>query len=229
MSIPSIVTKATIAVVAAVALAQASFAQEPANKPGVAINRGSPITFVNTSAPVRVLTEVVKTSKPTDLLLSVTAETSIITDVTTTGSETQRAEGKLEFFITLDNDPNPILPTGNPGPNHTRQGDTGRIVFANQIYRRTTSLGADDTNDTIETYLETKHATGFNWAVLNAQSGTHTINVWAEYTESETSPTAAMATGVIGNRSLIVQPIKCQVNESVVDGTTSPLAPVTLN
>ena len=228
MSIPSILSKASIAVVAAVALAQVSFAQEPANKPGVAINRGSPITFVTTSTPVRVLTEVVKTSKPTDLLLSVTAETSIITDVTTTGSQTQSADGKLEFYITLDNDPTPILPTGQAGANQTRQGDTGRIVFANQIYRRTTSLGADDQNDMINTYLETKHATGFNWAVLNAQAGVHTINVWAEYTENESS-TAALATGVIGNRSLIVQPIKCQVNESVVDGTTSPLAPVTLN
>ena len=229
MSIPSIIRKAVIAVVAAVALAQASFAQEPANKPGVAINRGSPITFVTASAPVRVLTEVVKTSKPTDLLLSVTAETSIITDVTTTGSQTQSADGKLEFFITLDNDPNPILPTGSAGPNQTRQGDTGRIVFANQIYRSRTMFNDPmDNSDEIQTYLETKHATGFNWAVLNAQSGIHTINVWAQYSENESS-TAAMATGVIGNRSLIVQPIKCQVNESVVDGTTSPLAPIPLN
>ena len=228
MSIPSIIRNAVIAVVAAVALAQTSFAQEPANKPGVAINRGAPITFVNTSAPVRVLTEVVKTSKPTDLLLSVTAETSIITDVTTTGSQTQSADGKLEFYITLDNDPTPILPSGSPASNQTRQGDTGRIVFANQIYRRTTNLGTDDENDTIQTYLETKHATGFNWAVLNAQAGIHTITVWAEYTENESS-TAALATGVIGNRSLIVQPIKCQVNESVMDGTPAPVVPITLN
>jgi hypothetical protein len=226
MSIPSIISKA-LPVVAAVALAQASFAQEPANKPGIAINRGSPITFVTTSAPVKVLTETVKTSKPTDLLFSVTAETSIITNVMTTGSETQGADGKLEFYITLDNDPNPIMPSGAPGPGQTTQGDTGNIVFANQVYRRTTNIGLDDQNDMVTTYLETKHATGFNWAVLNAQSGIHTINVWAKYTESETS--TAQATGIIGNRSLIVQPVKCQVNESVVDGTTPPPAPVALN
>ena len=227
MSIPSIIRTAAVAVVAAVALAQTSFAQEPANKPGVAINRGAPITFVNASAPVKVLTEVVKTSKPTDLLLSVTAETSIITQVMTTGSETQSAEGKLVFYITLDNDPNPILPSGAPGPGQTIQGDTGEIVFANQVYSRTTNLGLDDDNDMVSTYLATKHATGFNWAVLNAQAGIHTITVWAKYDEAETS--TAMATGVVGNRSLIVQPIKCQVNESVVDGTAPPVMPITLN
>lgn len=225
MSIRSIITLLGFV---ALTLASSSFAQEPANKPGVAINRGSPITFVSTSAPVKILTEVVKTSKPTDLLLSVTAETSIISDVLTTGSETQRAEGKLVFYITLDNDPNPILPTGAPGPSHPRQGDTGEIVFANQIYSRSTSLLADDTLDQVQTYLETKHATGFNWAVLNAQGGTHTITVWAKYDESETS--TAQATGVVGNRSLIVQPVKCQVNENVVDGTPPAMpVPISLN
>jgi hypothetical protein len=227
MNRTSIIARTILSALTLVALMPCLQAQEPANKPGVAINRGSPITFVTSSAPVRVLTEVVKASKPTDLLLSVTAETSIITDVATTGSEMQRAEGKLVFYITLNNDPTPILPTGPAGPNQTRQGDTGEIVFANQIYSRTTNLGLDDNNDMVQTYLETKHATGFNWAVLNAQSGTHTIHVWAKYDESETS--TATATGVVGNRSLIVQPVKCQVNESVVDGTTSPLMPITLN
>ena len=226
----SVLTKSTLAAIALVALGQPTFAQstEPANKPAVAINRTNPITFLAPGQPVRILTETVKTSKPTDLLLSVTAESSIITDVVTTGSETQSADGRIVVYITMNNDPNPIYPSGSPGAGHPTQADTADVVFANQVYSRTTNLGLDDGNDMIQTYLKTKHASAFNWAVLNAQSGVHTIHVWARYEEEETS--TARAQGMVGNRSLIVQPVKCQVNETVVDGSAVPSPmPITLN
>lgn len=177
---------------------------------------------------MKILTETVKTSKPTDLLLSVTAECSIITDVATVGDQTQQAGGKIEVFLTMNNDPTPLMPTGGTGPSHPTQGDTAEVVFANQVYRKSTTVGLDDQMDRHQTYLETKHANAFNWAVLNAQSGVHTIHVWARYTENET--TSATATGMIGNRSLVVQPVKCQVHETVVDGTPLPAPlPVTVN
>ena len=197
---------------------------DPANKPAVAINRGA-FTFAESGQTVRILREVVKTSKPTDLLLAVTAETSIITDVTTTGDDMQETDGAIRVFVTLNGQV--IHPAGGaPGSQgHPTQGDTAEVVFANQGYRRETTLGLDDTQDTIRTYLKTKHASAFNWAVLNAGSGTHVIEVWARYDEAE-SPNAH-ATGVIGSRSLVVQPVKCQVDETVVDGT-DPNDPVDL-
>lgn len=192
------------------ALAQTN---EPANKTSAMIARGD-IVFATSGQPVLIAEELVKTSKPTDLLLSVTAESSIITQVKTMGSEMQSADGKLEVYIAIDGNivngpaPSPV------GPGNPPHGDTAAVVFANQAYRRTTSLGLDDTQDTIETYLKTKHASGFNWMAFNVGSGTHRIQVFAQYTETETSPQAT-AQGVIGNRSLIVQPVKSAVRETV--------------
>ena len=188
---------------------------EPANKPAVAINRGS-FTFLEDGQTVRILQELVKTSSPTDLLLSVTAESSIITELTTIGDDTQSADGAIRVYIAIDGVV--VHPTGLNGPGHQRDGDTAEVVFANQIYRRTTSL--DPNNDTITTYLDTKHAAGFNWAVLNVGAGTHRIEVFARYNEVKTE--GANATGVIGNRSLVVQPVKCQVDETVADDSLLP-------
>ena len=224
MSIPSIVTKATIAVVAAVALAQASFAQspEPANKPAVAINRGS-YTFMGNGETVRILQEVVKTSSPADLLLAVTAESSILTHLVTTGNQTSSADGAIRVFITIDGQI--VSPTAGPtGPGQQRNGDTAEVVFANQTYSRTTANFVADPNATIDDYIRTKHAAGFNWAVLNVGAGTHTIEVFARYNETETGN--GMAEGIIGNRSLVVQPVKCQVNETVVDDSQLTVPPV---
>ncbi len=196
-------------------LAQVAVAQtsDPANKTSAMIARGD-IAFAAPGQPVLIAEESVKTSKPTDLLLSVTAESSIITQVMTTGSETQSADGTLEVFITIDGQ---VLTQPAPapvGPGNPTHGDTAAVVFANQAYRRTTQLGADDDSDTIQTYLQTKHASGFNWMAFNVGSGTHRIQVFARYTENETSPEAT-AQGVIGNRSLIVQPVKSAVRETV--------------
>lgn len=187
--------------------------QEPSNKPAAMIARGD-ITFATTGQTVEILKEVVKTSKPTDLLMSVTAESSIITDVMTTGDDDQFARGQLEVFITIDGQVvTPPPSPAPPGPGNPPQGDTGPVVFANQRYQRITMLGGDDTTDTIRTFLETRHAAGFNWMALNVGSGTHTIRVFAEYTQQNSA--AGSATGVIGNRSLIVQPVKAAQSETI--------------
>lgn len=218
-------------------LAQYAVAEttEPANKPAVAINRGS-FTFLTDSAPVRIASETVKLSKPSDLLLSVTAESSIITKLTTTGQQTSSAEGTISVYITINGEVvHPTAGEPEPQPGQPMHGDTAAVVFANQAYSRETNF-QDDEDHRIRTYLQTKHAAGFNWAVLNAGAGSTPlkIEVWAVYTEAESStglPADAMAEGVIGNRSLVVQPVKAQVNETVYDQPANDtiLDPVTLN
>lgn len=226
MKVHSILTKSTLAAIAVATLAQPTFAQspEPANKPAVAINRGS-YSFVSNGETVRILQETVKTSSPTDLLLSVTAESSILTHLITTGNTTSTADGTIRVYITVDGQI--VAPAAGPtGPGQERNGDTAAVVFANRTYSRTTA--GFDPQATIDDYIRTKQSNGFNWAVLNVGSGVHNIEVFATYSESETGN--GMAEGVIGNRSLVVQPVKCQVNETVVDNTVpQPIVPVPLN
>jgi hypothetical protein len=150
------------------------------------------------------MSERVKTAKPTDLILGVTAECAITTDVTTVGTDTQGAEGTVRVWITIDGQPVPVS-TGDTGG--------GRVVFCNRLYERSTQLGSDDTQDSIRTFMRTRNANGFNWMALNVGSATHTIEVWAELTTDATARSSALA--VVGNRTLIVEPVKSANDEAV--------------
>ena len=178
--------------------------QEAANKTSAMVARGDLQTLVP-GQTVLILEEIVKTSKPTDLILGVTAESSIITQVTTVGNDEQSATGRIEIFVTIDGN---VVPTGANPP----QTDPGTVVFANRTYERETTL-FDDEDATIRTYMNTRHAAGFNWMAFNVGSGTHRIRVFARYTEAQT--TTATAEGVIGTRSLIVEPVKAFVRETI--------------
>src|SRR5438270_838203 len=59
----------------------------------------------NISAPgadVTLLSGTLRTSTPADLLISATAECSIVTNVTTTGTDDQKAEGVVNMWIVID-------------------------------------------------------------------------------------------------------------------------------
>lgn len=183
--------------------------QEAANKTSAMIARGD-LVFATPGEPVQILHEIVKTSKPTDLILAVTAECSIITDVTTVGNDDQSAMGQLRVYVTIDGVI--VGPTGGPGQGNPPYGDTGPVVFADRTYQRQTTL-FDDEDATIRTFMKTRHAAGFNWMAFNVGSGIHNIRVFAEYTEAETPN--GKAEGVIGTRSLVVEPVKAFVRETI--------------
>ncbi|MGH2754694.1 MAG: hypothetical protein ACRDLB_09680 [Actinomycetota bacterium] len=182
---------------------QATASHEPADKVSAA---GSSTEIVPAGSQTVILSEEVKTANPTDLILGVTAECSITTDVTTVGSQTQSAEGTLRFWVEVD---------GIPVPVSQEDTDAGRVVFCNRLYERTTSLGADDEQDSIRTFMRTRNANGFNWMALNVGHGIHTIEVKAELITASTMPSTA--TGVIGNRTLIVEPVKSANDEVVTE------------
>lgn len=153
---------------------------------------------------VTLLREPVRTSASTDLILGVTAECSITTEVTTVGSDDQSAAGSIRVWVEID---------GQPVPVANEDSDIGRVVFCNRTYQRTTSLGSDDEEDSIKTYMQTRAANGFNWLALNVGSAVHEITVKAELVTVATQ--RAIATGVVGNRTLIVEPTKA-ANDEVV-------------
>ncbi len=179
---------------------------EPANKVSAAGSETEVVRATPGSNVVTLLAERVKTSKPTDLILGVTAECSITTDVTTVGTDDQTAVGDVKVWVEID---------GRPVPVSQADTDAGRVVFCNRTYQRETSLGSDDEEDSIRTFMETREANGFNWMALNVGSATHLIEVKAQLTTAETAKADAIA--VVGNRTLIVEPVKSANDETVTE------------
>lgn len=183
-------------------LRPANATHEPANKVSAA---GATTEVVSPDEEVVLLSETVKTSKPTDLILGVTAECAITTEVTTVGNDNQQAEGTVKIWVEIDGVPVKVAEEDTTEP--------GKVVFCNRLYQRETSLFEDE-DATIRTFMETRAANGFNWMALNVGSATHTIVVKARLTVTEpTAKTSALA--AIGKRTLIVEPVKASNHEAV--------------
>lgn len=217
----------TAMVVAALVFTWTTNAQanhQPANKIAAA-GSVEDEPFIVAGEPVLLLQETFKTSKPTDLLLNVAAECSIVTEVTTVGNDTSTASGQLEFFltkVTSDGDPTTEdkperigVTQESTAPNEDEDGDTGEVVFCNRTYQRETTLFNDD-DATIRTFMETRNANSFNWLELNAGSGVHTVSLYAQYTEAEDATKGeATAEGVVGARTMIIEPVRAKNDEHV--------------
>ena len=190
---------ALAALVAAPALSQdAEATHSPANKVSAI---GSTIEVAAPGETLTILAGSMKTSSPTDLILSVSLECSILTQVTTVGNDDQQAFGRVEVWVEIDGQPVGVT-----------DGDDGRVVFCDRVHRQTTSL-FDDEDATIESYLETRTANAFNWVALNTGSGEHLIEVKAHFTEEATDE--AIAKAVVGKRTFVAEPTKL-ANDVVV-------------
>jgi hypothetical protein len=106
---------------------------EPANKVSAA---GSTTEVISPNERVVLLSEIVKTSKPTDLILGVTAECSITTELTTVGNDFSEAMGQVKVWVEIDGKPVPVAKTDTQEP--------GRVVFCKDLYQRTTSMFDDE-------------------------------------------------------------------------------------
>lgn len=182
-------------------------AHEPANKMNVAASE-SDVTFVESGESAPLLHETLRVSKPADLLLGVTAECSILSTIATQGNQTAETNGQLKLHVTID---------GQHVPVSDDDTDEGRVVFCDRTYQRTTSM-FDDQDARIEDFLGTRTANAFDWVALDAgwldadDDGLLTVEVHAEYEESNAGE--ADSEGVIGNRTLIIQPTQAKNDET---------------
>lgn len=203
----------------------ASANHEPANK--VTAN-GSKIESIEPNATEVLLTSTFKTSGPTDLMMHVTLECSIITELLNEGgpdvaTSTGEAEGRIRVWLTFDGEIVPInTESDNPQPHDpTSPGDdTDWVTFCNNHQRFTVTDTEDglDGTDTYETYLKTKTANAFNWIYLNTGGNglkIHTVEVHAQYDEPTPATDGSSATGMVGNRMLIIEPTKLSNHASV--------------
>ena len=224
---------------------QASANHAPANK---VVAAGDNLTKFGPGTEQTLLQTTLKTSKPTDLMLHVALECSILTKLNTAGSdqpgatETDSATGDVRVWIeaTQEGVPGtrivPIVSSSAP-PQDGSDPNTGTkaadsATFCNRTYARTVTDQEDEQDgiDGERDYIDTKTANAFNWVLLNAGSGILNLKVKADITASSATAggcTPNSLTGdtcsyaYVGNRTFIVEPTKMS-NDTVVaiSGTT---------
>lgn len=180
----------------------------PANKMMAA---GSKTQVVGPGESVTILSGIMRTSKPKDVIMQVALECSILQSLTTDDTTpSSRAENTVRVWVEVDDRIVPITDVSTPPqdpatPTHTGN-DSDKVTFCDRTYQRTVTDSETllDGIDTQEDFLNTKSSHGFNWVRLDMGSGVHKIEVVAEFTEGTSGNATAEA--IIGNRTLIAEP-----------------------
>lgn len=201
---------ATVTILAALALAlggAASADHQPADKVIAAGNTlelftcDSKIDFeCDTTKPnlptgtQTLLTGTLKTSSPTDLMLHVSLECALWTNVKVSGNNSSSAFGQVKVWVEIDGNPVPVA-----------AGDNGEVVFCEREFKLETT-NFDDTDATIALFQRTRSANAFNWLALDLGSGVHTVEVKAALDRLVDGN--GLAAAAVGKRTLIVEPAK---------------------
>jgi hypothetical protein len=188
----------------------------PANKVAAS---GSTTEVVHAAADTLLLSETVRINNPTDLIISASAECAIITQVTNSANgETERAFGQVKMYVTIDGVRVPVS-----------SGDTegGEVVFCDRAQEQQWTgdndvseamQGDEDNDDKLRQYTSTRTANAFSWLALNvgtAGDDVHEIQLWADWDVTETAN--AVAHAAVGNRTLVLEPVKAAVGEAVTE------------
>ena len=195
-------------------LAQGTYAAgTPANKVAAA---GSETEEVGANTSRVVLSETVKINNPTDLILTASAECAILTQVTNSANgQTERAFGEIKMQVRID---------GKFVPVAKGDADKGNVVFCSraqeQQWTDTAAPNNDDGGDKLRQFLDTRESSAFSWMALNVGTeypGTgnniHKIELVATWTTNATA--GAVASAIVGNRTLVLEPVKAANGETV--------------
>ena len=198
---------------------------EPANKVAAS---GSTTEVAAPGQTIPVLQERVKISSPFDLILQLTAECDILTELTTGGSglatDSASAFGQVRMFIEIDGHRVPITSQDSNPSDPGTPGDTGEVVFCNRAHEKEITDTEDPANGTDEErdMTQTRTANAFNWLAMDVgfnyddpANGNNLLDiiVYAEFTETEVN--RATAEALIGNRTLIAEPTNASNHEWV--------------
>jgi hypothetical protein len=185
-------------------------ASSPADK---VVAAGDKMVVMAPQTGATLLTAIMKTSKPTDLVLNVSLECTIETTVENVGSSTSLAQGQVRVWTEVDGQIVPVASVSNP-PQNTPPGgdDTDKAVFCERVHQVQFINPSED--DTIRQFQLTKNANAFNWLRFNVGAGTHTITVRADMNAGPNMG-AATSRALVGNRTLVVTPTK-MANDAVI-------------
>ena len=202
----------------------------PADK---VVAAGDSLTVVNEGTNQTILTATIKSSKPSDLMMHLSAECAVETTHLRDGkTSTNQARGYARLWIEIDDKIVPIMSSSAPPQDPAQQpsgGEEDKVTFCD----REDGASKTDNNvlctaenpvppltnqcETESWFQNTKTANAFNWVRLNVGSGLHTIRVKADVVEDATASEgdASEAQAYIGNRTLIVEPTKMS-NDTLV-------------
>ncbi|HEX2057627.1 MAG TPA: hypothetical protein VHI71_04580, partial [Actinomycetota bacterium] len=120
---------------------------QPADKPFAAASK---VVRFSPGTNVTLLTATVKNSKPTDMILQLSMECSIITDNVILGSdqpgasESSLTEGTVRAWIEVDGQVVPIISQSSPPqPPPPPGNETDKVTFCNRVFNRTVQDAED--------------------------------------------------------------------------------------
>lgn len=187
---------------------QAGANHEPADKIGVSgsvveVMQAQVGTGGGSSGAVPLLSATLRTSSPTDLMLKVTAECAINTDIILIGNSGADTRATVTIWVEIDGVPVPVTADSNED-GVFNDPDDGRVVFCNRDNRLATA-GVLPT-EIIQLLIKTRTANAFNWVTFNVGSGIHTIVVKGRLDVVVSG--SGFAQAIVGKRTLIVEPAK---------------------
>ena len=194
----------------------------PANKATAA---GSTLAVFGPGTETVLLSATLRTSKPTDLLLSTSLECSILTKLQTGPSTTEgatstaKASASIRGWLEIDDDDQnnespeigqtervvPVVSSSHPPQDGSlpNSGDKAKdaATFCDRTYERTVQDGEDpqDGIDRETDYIDTKSANAFNWVLLNAGSGIRHVRLLADLVSGPQGACTRNTTVSIGN------------------------------
>lgn len=187
---------------------------QPADK---VVASGSKLTVIGPNDEVVLLAASMKTSSPTDLILSVSMECSIFTRLVTGpsddgGTDTAMATGRVRAWVEVDG---VIVPVNSDSAAPAPGDDSDKVTFCDRTYQRTVTDAEDplDGQDIEDDFIATKAANAFHWIRLNLGHGVHDVVVKASLVQVTTGD--ANAEAAVGNRVLVVEPTK-MANNAIV-------------
>jgi len=154
----------------------------------------------SSSGPVTLLSATFRNSTPTDLIIQVTGECALWTDI---ASPESTAAARAKVWVELDGVAVPVTGDSN-GDGVFDDPDDGRVVFCNRAFRIFTPVSV---GDAISLFLNTRSANAFNWGALNVGNGIHTLVVKAQL-DTSVIGVGTFAQAAVGKRTLVVQPAK---------------------
>jgi hypothetical protein len=209
---------------------------EPADETAAA---GSRTQVFGPGTNVTLLTERMRVSTPADLILQVTAECAILTQITSTGvQDMDRVRGEVRIWVEIDGTPVPV------SSDDTTPGNIGKIVFCNRLHDKAHQAGVLISE---REFLATRGANGFNWFALNVggtsfdgmANGNNILDivVKADFNlfgvppvppctpnppqppaDPPPPPQPSCAQAAVGARTLIIEPTLASVHEQVNAG-----------